>query len=86
MTIGKRQHFSTNRLKKLNIVSVNGVWKHDHAIHAPKAQEKLEIPLTDNPEIQMHDSNGEFEEPSLNSNSQILSQIWGGGARLAKYK
>jgi len=21
----------------LNIVSVNGVWKHDHAIHAPKA-------------------------------------------------
>jgi len=42
--------------------------------------------LTDNPEIQMHDSNGEFEEPSLNSNSQILSQIWGGGARLAKYK
>ncbi|QCD82443.1 hypothetical protein DEO72_LG2g2781 [Vigna unguiculata] len=30
-TIGLRQQFSTNSLKKLNIVNVNGVWQHAHA-------------------------------------------------------
>ena len=37
-TIELRQQFSTNSLKKLNIVNVNGVWQHAHANEPDKVQ------------------------------------------------
>jgi len=28
--MGSRHHFTTNSLKKLNIINVNGAWQHHH--------------------------------------------------------
>jgi len=37
-TIGLRQQFSTNSLKKINIVNVNDVWHHVHANQPDQVQ------------------------------------------------
>jgi len=65
-TIGLRQQFSTNSLKKLNIVNVNGVWQHAHANEHDQVQGQPESPFH---EVQ--------HEPQIHPNAEVLNQIWG---------
>lgn len=43
--IGLRKHFSTNALKKHNIVNVHSVWQHIHANDEDGVQAKPPSPL-----------------------------------------
>ena len=77
-TIGKRQHFSTRSLKRLNIVYVDGVWQHDRVNNDDEGQPQPQNVVHDHPVQGTNHFDGDFEDPPLHSNSEIIHQMWDG--------
>jgi len=77
-TIGKRHHFSTSSLKRLNIVNVDGVWQHDCAVNDDEVQGQPQNPLHDEHGIQPDHSIGNHEEPPFQLHSHMLNRVWDG--------
>jgi len=77
-TIGKRHHFSTSSLKRLNIINVDGVWQHDRAVNDDEVQGQPQNPLHGEDGMQPDHSIGNHEEPPFQLQSHMLNRVWDG--------
>ncbi|WVZ08324.1 hypothetical protein V8G54_021670 [Vigna mungo] len=66
--IRSKVHFSTNYLKRLNIVNVNGVWQHDVDDDEDNDQPQHHSPQHEHP----------VQPPPYPSNPNMMTQMWEG--------